>query len=446
MREKYPRVKHQVVIRHTRMGDYLLSDSHVLEVGEGSLQVLEKCDGSHTVEEIAQWAAEKEGEPVEDVMEAVEQFLGSLAEDGIILFREAADPFPPLYSYDRPLSVIWELTYACNQKCRYCIAQAGAPQPDELSREEVDRVVDELVELRIGLINLTGGEPLLKKETALSIARKASAHGIELELLTNAMLVTPEVAEEIHEAGIRYAQVSLDCVNPDMHDSMRGVKGAWEKAVSGINYLRDAGVEVMAAAVMTNANLDSFEETRAFLGTIADTVKMSEVVPMGRGENNALLLTPENLYRLLEKRNRVGEELTDFIFCKETCSIGTTPVIAPNGDVYPCMLTKYAELKLGNVKETSLQSIYANSPLLHELFDWNVHKNEGCRDCWARYYCGGGCRGCAYAYHGTIYRNDPYHCETRKRFARELLKRGHPVTRKALKQVLSLARHQEKGR
>lgn len=445
--QNIPRVKHQVVIRSTRLGDYLLSGDSVLGIDDSVKEVLGLCDGRHTVQEIAEWAAQEEGEPVEAVYTEIEQFLGMLSDEGVITYRDSPDPIIPIYQYDRPLSVIWEITYACNQKCEYCIAKAGKPDPHELSCEEVDAVLDELVELKVGLINITGGEPLLKKGTALHIAQRASEHGIELELLTNAMLITTEMAQEIYDAGVRCAQVSLDCVNPEVHDRQRGVTGAWKKAVEGIGHLRNVGIHVMAAAVVNSETLEYFEETRRFLREIADIVKMGSVMPMGRGENNTCLLTPDMYYRMLELKNTTeANELTDFIFCKERCSIGTTPVIAPNGDVYPCMLTKYEELKLGTVRESSLRTIYESSDLLHELFDWNVNKNETCSSCWNRYYCGGGCRGCAFAYHGTIYKNDPYQCEAHKKFARELLKRGHPATRKALKELIALTKNDGRRR
>ncbi len=421
----------------------MLSGSSVLEVDDSTKDVVKQCDGLHTIREIAEWAAGKSGESLEAVYGELENLLNVLLGEGVIVYRDSPDPIIPIYCYDRPLSVIWEITYACNQRCGYCIAEAGKPDAHELSFEEINRVLHELVELQVGLINITGGEPLLEKDTALYIARRASRNGIELELLTNGMLVTPETAQEFYDAGVRYAQVSLDCVHPEVHDRQRGVKGAWKKAVEGIKTLRNAGISVMAAAVMDVENMEYFEETRQFLREIADTVKMGPIMPMGRGENNKWLLTPEMYYRLIELKNTTEEnQLTDFIFCKERCSIGTTPVIAPNGDVYPCMLTKYEGLKLGNVRETSLQSIYKNSDLLSELFNCSVDKIEPCNTCWNRYYCGGGCRGCAYAYHGTIYKNDPYQCEARKKFARELLKRGHPAAKNGLKELIQLTQQE----
>ncbi|MBU7017644.1 MAG: radical SAM protein [Theionarchaea archaeon] len=443
MSTKYPRVKHQVIIRETRIGDYLLSGDSVLKIEDMGRKVVEWCDGSHTVSEIAQWAAEMEGEPVETVRKELEEFLDTLVEEGVITYIDSPekDPLPAIYQYDRPLSVIWEITYACNQNCKYCIAKAGKPDPHELTEEEINTVLDELVDLRVGLINITGGEPVLKKDTALYIARKASERGIELELLTNAMLMTPDTAQAFSDAGVRHAQVSVDCARPEIHDDQRGIKGSWERAVAGIKNLREAGIEVMAASVMNSETITYFEETRTFLGSIADVLKMGPVMPMGRGENHACLLTPDMYFELLKLRNKTDDnQLTDFIFCKERCSIGTTPVIAPNGNVYPCMLTKYEELKLGNVRESSLRDIYKNSHVLKELFECRVDKIETCRDCWNRYYCGGGCRGCAFAYHQTIYKKDSYQCEARKKFARALLRQGHPSTKKALKELLKLTR------
>ena len=435
----YPRVKHQIIIRHTKMGDYILCGESVLEIDEAVIDIIRLCDGCHTITHIAEWAAHKEGEPVETVYKELLSFLDMLSTEGIIEYRDSPDFITPVYTNDRPLSVIWEITYACNQQCKYCIAKAGKPDPDELSFEQIDKVLTELVALKVGLINITGGEPLLKKDTALYIARKASDNGIELELLTNGMLVTPTVAKELYAAGVRYAQVSLDCVHPAVHDAQRGVKGSWERAVKGINNLRKAKIHVMAAAVMNNETLPYFEETRNFLNELADVVKMGVVMPMGKGENNDCLLTPEMYYQLQILRNKTEDNLlTDFIFCRERCSIGTTPVIAPNGDVYPCMLTKYPELILGNVKKTSIKDIYEHSDLLHELFECCIDKIEPCNTCWNRYYCGGGCRGGAFAYYGTIYKKDAYQCEGRKKFARALLTRGHPETKKALKELINL--------
>lgn len=444
---KYPQVTHQVMIRHTRLGDYILSGESVLEIEESGKEIITRCDGTHSVKDIAQWTAQKEGESVKKVYAELEKFLDTLVKEDVITYLDSPnldpDPLPPLYQYDRPLSVIWEITYACNQNCKYCIAKAGSPDPNELTRREIDTVLDELIDLKVGLINITGGEPLLKLDTALYIAKKASQNGIELELLTNGMLMTPEIAQECADAGINHAQVSIDCARKTIHDDQRGIKGAWEKAVSGIINLKNAKITVTAAAVMNSETLPYFEETWKFLHDISDTVKMSPVMPMGKAEDNTLLLTPDMLYTLLKSRNKTDNYLTDFIFCREQCSIGTTPVITPTGDVYPCMLTKYEQLKVGNVKKTSITSMYKNSPILKEVFALSVEDIDTCRDCWNRYYCGGGCRGCSFAYYNTIYNRDVYQCEARKKFARALLKRGHPHTKKALKELIALTKNQQ---
>ena len=391
----------------------------------------------HTVQKMGQSSVIKKS--TEAVRRKLEQYLEPFLEEGIIEYMDCPDYIDPEYKYERPLSVAWEVTYACNQDCQYCTAKARAFDPLELTKEEIDKVIDELIELKVGLISITGGEPLLKKDTVLQIAQRTSEQGIELELLTNGMFITPEVAEEMCLAGIRDAQVSLDCQQPDVHDKQRGVEGAWKNAVEGIRNLRKAGIHVMATAVMNSETLKYFGETKRFLQAIADTVKIEAVMPTGQKVDN--MLSPDQYYRLLKLRNMREGQLSEFIFFKERCPIGTTPVITPTGDVYPCILTKYQELKLGNVRKTSLGDIYDHSDTLSELLECTVDKIESCRDCWNRYYCGGGCRGCAFAYHKTIYSPDPYQCEARKKFARELLKHGHPLTKRALRELVMLAKN-----
>ena len=145
-----------------------------------------------------------------------------------------------------------------HQKCQYCIARAGKSGPDELSDREIDRILDELIALKVQLINITGGEPLLRKETALHIAERASEHNIGLELLTNGMVITRAVARELYRAGMRNAQVSLDSARPEVHDIQRGVKGGWKKTVEGIKNLREAGIHIITSVKLARSLHENF--------------------------------------------------------------------------------------------------------------------------------------------------------------------------------------------
>ncbi|MBU7016429.1 MAG: radical SAM protein [Theionarchaea archaeon] len=421
------------VIRKLCSGNYLSSGN--ISDGASSGTIAHDC---HTDQKMGHSTSGKK-KSTEAVCRKLEQYLEPFLEEGIIEYMDCPDYIDPEYNYERPLSVFWEVTYACNQDCPHCTSKARTFDPRELTQEEIDEAIDQLIELEVGLISITGGEPLLKKDTVLQIAQRTSEHGIELELLTNGMFITPEAAEVIYCAGIRDAQVSLDCAQPDVHDRQRGFEGAWKETVEGIHNLRKAGIHVMASAVMNSETLEYFDETKRFLQTIADTFKIEAVKPAGQELNN--MLSPDLYYKLLELRNMREGQLSEFIFFKERCSIGTTPVITPTGDVYPCIFTKYEELRLGNVRKTSLGDIYEYSDTLSELLECTVDKIKSCRDCWNRYYCGGGCRGCAFEHYKTIYSPDPYQCEARKKFARKLLRHGHPLTKKALRELVMLAKN-----
>jgi radical SAM protein with 4Fe4S-binding SPASM domain len=131
------------------------------------------------------------------------------------------------------------------------------------------------------------------------------------------------------------------------------------------------------------------------------------------------------------------------IVCKETCSIGTSPVIGPTGEVYPCYLTRVDDLSVGNVRQQSLSEIWTSSPLLKELMNWNVDQIDECRGCWNKLYCGGGCRGHAYFHHGTVNAKDNYVCAANQAMAHEIFRHGNPATRAALEELITLAGHPE---
>lgn len=433
--QSYPKFKQQVVLRNTHFGDYLLSEDNILKINESVKKLVKMCDGTNTIAMICEKLAVDTDENEEAIYEKLEELFSFLYNENLIEFSFSEDFYEPVYNYKSPLSIIWEITYACNLQCDFCIAKAGTPIPKELNSEDIESILNELISLNVNLINITGGEPLLRKDLVLLITKKAVENGIKINLLTNGTLVTEEIAKELFNAGIKQVQVSVDSVYPDVHDKQRGVVGSWNKAINGIKLLKNVGMTVTAAAVVTKSNFEYFKDTRQFLGEIADKIKIGPVLPMGRGFNNDYLLTSDMIYHILHSRSSNDQNLlSDFIFPKQTCSIGSTPVITPTGDVYPCMLTKYEELKLGNLKNTTLELIY-ESKKLQELCNWNIDKIEPCNKCKYRYYCGAGCRGSAYAYHGSIYKNDAYYCAARKRFAAELLKNGDPVTKKALRKI-----------
>ncbi|HOO53258.1 MAG TPA: radical SAM protein, partial [Methanothrix sp.] len=179
--------------------------------------------------------------------------------------------------------VMWNITRHCNLACEHCYIDATAAAAEELRLEEGIRLIDELADLGIPMLILTGGEPLLSRNF-YAYAFHAKEVGLRTVISTNGTLITPEAARLLKEAEIRYVGVSLDSCRPKVHDRFRGVEGAYARAVDGLKNARDAGLKTGLRVTLTK---DNWYEIPALLDL---TLEMKiprfclyHLVPVGRG-------------------------------------------------------------------------------------------------------------------------------------------------------------------
>jgi len=137
------------------------------------------------------------------------------------------------------------LTYRCTHRCSFCYASAGprASRADEMSTEQVKRIIDRIFdEAHVPTISFTGGEPTLRKDLP-DLIRYAKQKSMRVNLITNAMrLAKPAYAAELKQAGLDSAQVSLEAADAQTHDAITKVPGSFEKSVRGVGNLRAVDV------------------------------------------------------------------------------------------------------------------------------------------------------------------------------------------------------------
>ncbi|MEM4246437.1 MAG: radical SAM protein, partial [Candidatus Bathyarchaeia archaeon] len=137
-------------------------------------------------------------------------------------------PFTPA----GPFEVVWNFTHTCNLKCAHCYEDAGPPKP-ELSTDQAYEVIDNLSKIAgVGLpaLSFSGGEPLMRRDF-FDVACYAKKKIPYLSIATNGTLITKDNARRIKDSGIDYVEVSLDGATPTVHDSFRGVNGAFHKTI-----------------------------------------------------------------------------------------------------------------------------------------------------------------------------------------------------------------------
>ncbi|MDM7924398.1 MAG: radical SAM protein [bacterium] len=182
------------------------------------------------------------------------------------------------------------LTSGCNLACRHCWVKPrfinGRPDPQDcIDPERLFAAVTEAKALGLTHAKLTGGEPLFHPRFR-DIALGLSALGIEMNMETNGVLLTPELASFLKkETKINFVSVSLDDDAPESHDAFRGVKGAFDATLRGLDALRDAGfrnTQVIMSVHRGNAGkIESVVRLAETHG--AESVKFNPVTDSGRG-------------------------------------------------------------------------------------------------------------------------------------------------------------------
>lgn len=118
-----------------------------------------------------------------------------------------------------PLMASVSITGRCNSKCSYC--GIWMDKTTDLPVEDWHMAIEELGSIGVQLISLTGGEPLLYRETELLI-RRIRERGMIASLTTNGMLINPARLQSLREAGLNSLGISLDTIDPGTYAAIRG--------------------------------------------------------------------------------------------------------------------------------------------------------------------------------------------------------------------------------
>jgi len=147
------------------------------------------------------------------------------------------------FSADKKPVVVWNITQRCNLKCIHCYAHAkNRSYENELTTEEGKALLDDLAQFGVPVILFSGGEPLMRKDLP-ELARYAVGLGMRAVISTNGTLITREKAKLFKEIGLSYVGISVDGLE-EVNDRFRGVKGAFEDALTGIRNCQEAGIKV----------------------------------------------------------------------------------------------------------------------------------------------------------------------------------------------------------
>ncbi len=348
--------------------------------------------------------------------------------------------------FSGPLFSVWNFTNRCNLQCRHCYQDSGPHNglSDELTLEEKLDLVDQMAEQYIPMIAFAGGEPTVSRDL-LPVLRRCQQYGIHTTIATNGTTMTPRLASELAEAGVRYVEISLDSVHPEKHDAFRGQPGMWQRTVRGMKcVVAQEGLRLGIAMCVHQGNYDEVEDMLRFACEMgASCLAHFNFIPVGRGlEMAGQDLSPRQREKLLNTLNewmqsgRIGVISTapqlgrvcmahapaeGLQSCSHAgagggvkarvvakylggCGAGRTYIcIEPNGDITPCVYLPHR--LLGNIRQRRFVDIFRRNEFWEVLCDRDWRSGH-CEVCTFKNYCGG-CRARADAYYGELNGPDP---------------------------------------
>jgi radical SAM protein with 4Fe4S-binding SPASM domain len=211
-------------------------------------------------------------------------------------------PFTP----GGPFLVVWNLTYACNERCKHCYEDAGQHRP-ELTTEEAFLAIDKLSETAsVGLpaLSFSGGEPLMRSDF-FEIASYADKKIPYLSIATNGTLLTEDNVKRLKDVGIDYAEVSLDGATREVHEEFRRVPGCFRKTLRGIENCISEDLPVCIATTVQKENFGELAKIMELAEEMGARFMHFNYIPTGRAKAYVDLdLTPNERFSVLEVMGR----------------------------------------------------------------------------------------------------------------------------------------------
>ena len=339
------------------------------------------------------------------------------------------------------------IAHDCNLACKYCFADEGEyhGQKRELMSLEVGKkALDFLIENSGNRVNLEvdffGGEPLMNFDVVKELVaygrsrEKEAGKNFRFTLTTNGMLLNDEVIDFCNRE-ISNVVLSLDGrkeVNDLMRPSRNG-KGSYDIIVPKFKkFVESRGDKsYYVRGTFTRNNLDFTEDFKhmADLG-----FKEISIEPVVSPDESEYAIREEDIEKICQEydklavdiidRHKKGKPVTFFHYMLDLtggpcvykrlsgCGSGTEYLaVTPTGELYPChQFVGNEEFKLGDI----YNGIQKND-LVDEFKMCNVYAKEKCKDCYARFYCSGGCAANSYQFHNSILDAYDIGCELQRK-------------------------------
>ncbi len=384
----------------------------------------------------------------EDIKEAYGE-VTHLKDQGKLFAKDIYMPY--LKSFDsRPIVVkalCMHIAHDCNLACRYCFAGKGEYRGEremmspETGKKAIDFLVANSGNRKHLEVDFFGGEPTMNMDTVKQVVEyarqleKTTDKVFRFTLTTNGLLLSEDMFDYINKE-MSNVVLSIDG-RKEVNDRMRPVRGgkgsSYDIILPKFKKLAESRGQdnYYVRGTFTHENLDFSKDV---LHLADEGFKQISVEPVVADPSEGYAIKKEDLAKIFEEYDALAKEIVKrkkegrgFNFFHFMIDIDGGPCVAkrlqgcgsgceylsvtPNGDLYPChQFVGNTDMKMGDV-ETGV----TNTALRSEFRKSNVYSKPACQECFAKFYCSGGCAANAFNHSGDINGSYETGCEMQRK-------------------------------
>ena len=393
-------------------------------------EVIKKFDGWYDAEEVKEAYGE----------------IYTLYEEKMLYSEDVYEQYAETSIASPIKSMCLHIAHDCNLRCKYCFASTGdfgtgrKLMPFETGKAAIDFLLEKSVDRENLDVDFFGGEPLMNFEVVKEIIAYARSNEKEygkhfdFTITTNGMLLNDENIDFINQE-MHNVVLSLDGrkeVNDRMRTRVDG-SGSYDKILPNFKKLveKRGDKEYYVRGTYTKYNLDFSEDVMHIYEAGFDQISVEPVMEKPEIE---YALIEEDLEQIYQEYDKLAERLSEvkkkggfinfFHFMIDLnqgpcvvkrlrgCGSGNEYVsVTPDGDIYPChQFVGMEEYKMGNLSDGTFRE-----DIKKEFAGTHVYSKPACQDCWAKFYCSGGCNANNYIYNGDIHKAYELSCKIQRK-------------------------------
>jgi radical SAM protein with 4Fe4S-binding SPASM domain len=308
--------------------------------------------------------------------------------------------------------VIYEITTACNLKCKYCYNywKKENENVSDIQKYNPKKTLKQFSKyVAYDGVTFSGGEPTTNFEELLDCVMYAKARNKRVTIITNANLLDSEKIKILSKLKVDLFEITINSYNKEIHENINGIKGSFDKSINAIKEIQNNGIEVVVPIVVTKYNVNDIEKTLEFLHSLGIKrimINRYNIGGNGCNEYNDILPDFKDLKNAYEKCQKFAEKYNTKLYslvCTPYCVLD--PKDYPNISFSNCnfnnlnrryTLSRDGNIRycnhspeiIGNVYENKMSDIMSSSKLKR----WSEIEPAFCKTCNKKEDCEYGCR------------------------------------------------------